>query len=74
MAQAFNTKPEVRSRLDVISKDMGIVGRMAQIAGVATPVAAAAEQLYRLGLTHGLAAEDDSTIVRVLSPVSRDGA
>jgi 3-hydroxyisobutyrate dehydrogenase len=72
MVQAFHATPEVRSRLDVISKDMGIVARVAQAAGVATPVAAAAEQLYRLGLTHGLAAQDDSTIVGVLSPGTGD--
>jgi len=68
MARAFRSTPEIRSRLDVISKDMGIVARVAQTAGVSTPVAAAAEQLYRLGLTHGLSGEDDSTIVRILSP------
>ena len=73
MAQAFHGAPEVRSRMDVISKDMGIVAAVAHAAGVATPVAAAAEQLYRLGLSHGFAAQDDSTIVHVLSPgVGRD--
>jgi 3-hydroxyisobutyrate dehydrogenase len=74
MAQAFYATPEVRSRMDVISKDMGIVARVAHAAGVSTPVAAAAEHLYRLGLAHGLAAQDDSTIVRVLAPGAGDGS
>lgn len=68
MVDAFDGSPEVRSRLDVISKDMGIVAEVARRSGVATPVAAAAEQLYRTGLNRGLAALDDSTIVRVLVP------
>jgi 3-hydroxyisobutyrate dehydrogenase len=60
--------PELRSRLDIISKDMGIVNRLVRQAGVAAPVAAAAEQLYLLGQSHGLAAEDDSVVARVLNP------
>lgn len=58
--------PELRSRLDVIAKDMGIVGELARRARVATPVAAAAEQLYRIGTARGLAAEDDSVIATIL--------
>jgi 3-hydroxyisobutyrate dehydrogenase len=40
---------EVRSRLDIFVKDMGLVGNAARALGLATPVAAAAEQLYLLG-------------------------
>lgn len=58
--------PELRSRLDVIAKDMGIVGGLARQARVATPVAAAAEQLYRLGIAAHLDAEDDSVIATML--------
>ncbi|GAA6526157.1 NAD(P)-dependent oxidoreductase [Intrasporangium sp. DVR] len=59
---------EVRSRLDIFVKDMGIVSRAAQGVGLATPVAAAAEQLYLIGQAHGLAASDDSSVITVLTP------
>ncbi|MGI8459699.1 MAG: NAD(P)-dependent oxidoreductase [Propionibacteriaceae bacterium] len=57
---------EVRSRLDIFVKDMGIVTSAARDAGLATPVAAAAQQLYLLGQAHGLAAADDSSVISVL--------
>lgn len=63
---------EVLSRLDIFVKDMGIVGRAARTAGLAAPVAAAAEQLYLLGQSHGLAAADDSAVIRVVAPARRD--
>ena len=59
---------EVRSRLDIFVKDMGIVTTAARGAGLATPVAAAAEQLYLLGQAQGLAAADDSSVIEVLKP------
>jgi 3-hydroxyisobutyrate dehydrogenase len=52
--------PELRSRLDVISKDMGIVHDLVREAGTVAPVAAAAEQAYLLMMARGLASEDDS--------------
>ena len=73
--QLLGGEPELRSRLDVIAKDMGIVARLAHSARVATPVAAAAEQLYRLGAARGLSPEDDSSITTVLGvPQHRDDA
>jgi len=67
--------PELRSRLDVISKDMGIVARLARQAKVATPVAAAAEHLYLLGEALGLGAEDDSVIATVMhAPTQESGS
>lgn len=59
---------EVLSRLDIFVKDMGIVNRSAQAASVPTPLAAAAEQLYLLGLRQGRGALDDSSVVDVLWP------
>lgn len=59
--------PETRSRLDVIAKDMGIVGDLTRELKVAAPVAGAAEQLYRLGLAAGLHASDDSVISTILA-------
>ncbi|MFG2728376.1 NAD(P)-dependent oxidoreductase [Streptomyces canus] len=61
---------EVRSRLDIFVKDMGIVTGIARDAHVPVPLAAAAEQLYLLGERAGLAARDDSSVVTVLSPKS----
>ncbi|WP_369053161.1 NAD(P)-dependent oxidoreductase [Kineococcus terrestris] len=60
--------PEVLSRLDIFVKDMGIVTAAAKGAGLPTPVAAAAEQLYRLGAAHGMGAADDASVVRVVAP------
>jgi len=58
--------PPLRSRLDVIAKDMGIVGDLTRLHKIATPVAAAAEQLFRLAMAAGLEAEDDSIVSTVL--------
>ncbi|ALO67936.1 oxidoreductase [Arthrobacter alpinus] len=62
---------EVLSRLDIFVKDLGIVGKAARAAGLAAPVAAAAEQLFLLGQAQGLAAEDDSAVIKVLAPTQR---
>ncbi|MEO7588851.1 MAG: NAD(P)-dependent oxidoreductase [Arachnia sp.] len=69
MLQAYDTDgAEVRSRLDIFVKDMGIVGDAARAMGLATPVAAAAEQLYLIGQANGLGASDDSSVIRVVAP------
>ncbi|MDT0542374.1 MULTISPECIES: NAD(P)-dependent oxidoreductase [Streptomyces] len=71
MAQVYGDDAdsvEVRSRLDIFVKDMGIVTGIAKHAHVPVPLASAAEQLYLLGERAGLAARDDSSIVTVLSP------
>ncbi|GAA1060864.1 NAD(P)-dependent oxidoreductase [Agromyces bracchium] len=62
---------EVLSRLDIFVKDMGIVGKAARAAGLATPVASAAEQLYLIGQAQGLGAADDSAVVRAVAPERR---
>ena len=62
---------QVLSRLDIFVKDMGIVGRAARAAGLPSPLAAAAEQLYLLGQAQGLGAADDSAIIKVLAPSKR---
>ncbi|WP_370523912.1 NAD(P)-dependent oxidoreductase [Cellulomonas sp. APG4] len=71
-ARLTGREPELRSRLDVISKDMGIVARLARDAHVATPVASAAEQLYLLAEARGLAAEDDSVVATTLTRASEE--
>ncbi|MCI2420743.1 NAD(P)-dependent oxidoreductase [Saccharopolyspora sp. K220] len=68
MLEAYGDGAEVRSRLDIFVKDMGIVGELAHNAHVPTPLAAAAHQLYLLGEQAGLSAADDSSVVTVLSP------
>jgi len=69
MALAYEDEEvEVRSRLDIFVKDMGIVNGVARRAHVPVPLAAAAEQLYLLGERAGLAARDDSSVVTLLSP------
>ena len=60
--------PEVKSRLDIFVKDMGIVTAAAKAAGMAVPVAAAAEQEYLLGYAKGQGAMDDSSVINVVAP------
>lgn len=64
---------EVLSRLDIFVKDLGIVTKAAREAKLATPVAAAAEQLFLLGESQGLGAADDSAIIKVVAPAKRGG-
>ena len=74
MLQAYSDEgAEVLSRLDIFVKDMGIVGKATRGAGLPSPVAAAAEQLFLLGQAQGLAAADDSAVVKVVAPSLRDG-
>ncbi|AMD87271.1 oxidoreductase [Actinomyces radicidentis] len=69
MLQAYGADgAEVRSRLDIFVKDMGIVTAAAKGVGLSTPVAAAAEQLYLQGARRGLGAADDSTVITVVAP------
>ncbi len=65
--QLRGEEPPLRSRLDVIGKDMGIVSEVARSRKVATPVAAAADQLYRLAEAGGLSAHDDSIVATLLA-------
>jgi 3-hydroxyisobutyrate dehydrogenase len=64
--QLRGAPPALISRLDIIDKDMGIVSALTRTHHVATPVAAAAEQLYRLAMAHDWAAEDDSVVATLL--------
>ncbi|MBK4347709.1 NAD(P)-dependent oxidoreductase [Lacisediminihabitans changchengi] len=62
---------EVLSRLDIFVKDMGIVGNAVRAAGLPSPLAAAAEQLYLIAQAQGLGTADDSAVIRVLAPSRR---
>lgn len=67
--EAYNGETsEVKSRLDIFVKDMGIATDAAKSVGMAVPVAAAAGQEYLLGQSNGQAAMDDSTVIRVVAP------
>lgn len=59
---------EVLSRLDIFVKDMGIVGNAVRSAGLPSPLAAAAEQVYLLAQAQGLGTADDSAVIRVMAP------
>ncbi len=73
MLQAYTDEgAEVLSRLDIFVKDLGIVGKATRGAGLPSPVAAAAEQLFLLGQAQGLGAADDSAVVKVVAPSLRD--
>lgn len=60
--------PPLRSRLDVIGKDMRIVADLARALRLATPTASGADQLYRIGEAAGLGPQDDSIIATILAP------
>jgi 3-hydroxyisobutyrate dehydrogenase len=72
MLEAYDADgAEVLSRLDIFVKDMGIVGTATRALGLASPVAAAAEQLFLLGAAQGLGTADDSAVIRVVAPDRR---
>jgi len=64
--QLKGDQPPLRSRLDIINKDMGIVTALARRVGVATPVATAAGQLYLTAMAAGLGGSDDSIVATIL--------
>ena len=65
--QLRGEEPELRSRVDVIAKDMGIVGEITRRHQLPTAVAMAAENLYRMAKKAGLDAEDDSAVASFLA-------
>jgi 3-hydroxyisobutyrate dehydrogenase len=56
---------EVRSRTDVMSKDMGIVQDLCRATGTYAPVAEATHQKYLAALEAGLADQDDSCLAKM---------
>jgi 3-hydroxyisobutyrate dehydrogenase len=68
MLQAYTGGAEVKSRVDIFVKDMGIVTSVGRACHVPLPLAAAAEQLYLIAEAAGLGAHDDSSVVTILSP------
>lgn len=75
MLQAYDEAgAEVKSRLDIFVKDLGIVNAACRAAHLAAPVAAAAEQLFLMGLAQGKQALDDSAVITVLAPTPPEGS
>ena len=68
MLQAYTGGAEVKSRVDIFVKDMGIVTTVGRTSHVPLPLAAAAQQLYLIAEAAGLGAADDSSVVTILSP------
>jgi 3-hydroxyisobutyrate dehydrogenase len=68
MLQAYTGGAEVKSRIDIFVKDMGIVTTVGRTSHVPLPLSAAAEQLYLIAEAAGLGAHDDSSVVIILSP------
>lgn len=60
-------EPEVRSRVDIFVKDMGIVADASRVNNVPTPLASLAEQMFRIGATRGYGAADDSSVIKVIT-------
>ena len=73
MVEAFEGDPEVRSRVDIFVKDMGIVVDAAREAHSPVPLAAAAQRLYLRAELAGWGAADDSTIVRLFGDAATEG-
>ena len=65
--QLQGEKPELRSRLDVIGKDMGLVAELAKQFKIPTPLAAAGDHSYRIAEKLGLSAQDDSIMAAFLA-------
>lgn len=65
-AQLAGEQPEVRSRLDIFVKDLGLVSDAAAASCLQLPVAGAALELFTAGVARGLQAVDDSGVSLVL--------
>ena len=68
MLQAYTGGAEVKSRVDIFVKDMAIVTAVGRSSHVPLPLAAGAQQLFLIAEAAGLGAQDDSSVVTILSP------
>jgi 3-hydroxyisobutyrate dehydrogenase len=68
MLQAYTGGADVKSRVDIFVKDMGIVSTVGRTSHVPLPLAAATQQLFLIAEAAGLGAHDDSSVVTILSP------
>ncbi|MET3808237.1 3-hydroxyisobutyrate dehydrogenase [Nakamurella sp. UYEF19] len=70
IAQLRSEPVELRSRTDVMAKDMGIVQGLCQTSGVLSPVAEAAYGKFRAAVRAGMAEQDDSSITIMQAPIT----
>jgi 3-hydroxyisobutyrate dehydrogenase len=66
VAALAGEEPELTSRVDIFVKDLGLVEEATRSARLATPVAAAAQELFRLAASAGLGPKDDAMLARLL--------
>ena len=66
MLEAYTGGAEVKSRVDIFVKDMGLVTAAARANSYPAPLASAAEQLYLAGRRAGLGRSDDSSLIQIL--------
>ena len=73
MLQAYDADgAEVKSRLDIFVKDMGIVNTAARAVGLATPIAAAAAGRYRIGPARGPGGAGGTAVIRGIAPQRKE--
>lgn len=72
MLEAYTEEgPEVKSRVDIFTKDMGIVTDAAKAVKLATPIACAAQSSFLIAEAQGRGAQDDSMVITVVAPEKR---
>ena len=59
-----------RSAVDIFVKDLGIIQDMGRSAKFATPVAAAALQLFLMASGAGMGRDDDASVARIYAQLS----
>lgn len=58
----------------IFVKDLGVVADAAREVGAATPLTAAAQQMFVAGVGSGLKSKDDSEVIRVYEAMNGDAS
>lgn len=66
MARALAGDFAPRARAAILTKDVGLAVRMADAAGIATPLADAALDVFRATVAAGFADEDDAAVIKAI--------
>ncbi|SPC67302.1 uncharacterized protein UHOD_11488 [Ustilago sp. UG-2017b] len=67
-------EPKANSMMQILVKDLGIVADAAREVGAATPLTAAAQQMFVAGVGSGLKSKDDSEVIRVYEAMNGDAS
>ncbi|SOV04915.1 uncharacterized protein UDID_11488 [Ustilago sp. UG-2017a] len=67
-------EPKANSMMQILVKDLGIVADVAREVGAATPLTAAAQQMFVAGVGSGLKFKDDSEVIRVYEAMNGDAS